>query len=82
MCEYCNYEYETERESTTFRNIGSTKKGFFAMNLTLYRSADKRGCKNELIMDLDICRNGELDCEALMEKKVKISYCPFCGEKL
>lgn len=86
MCKYCEFTYvdeeigERSNEVKRITEIRIDDRRFIEVQLNRYRVDDGSYSNNELILDDVIkLKNG---LHTVDERHIKISYCPFCGEKL
>lgn len=84
MCKWCDLKPENVDRgeySNGCPKIKVLKDGSqeFALFINRWIANDEPG-NRYLILDLATTING--DCYSVKETKVKIKYCPFCGEKL
>lgn len=85
MCKYCKMETLNEsigEKSTMNVSIGVVKNGnqVFEAYLNRYVIEDENYHKSSLVLAYDCEIDGGLTC--VKEKRIKIKYCPFCGEEL
>ena len=86
MCKYCKLETfnETIGEKGNWNPVlGTLKDGSRVIQLSLNRYLVEKDeiHRNELVIDNCVVGVTE-NYESLSEKRIKIKYCPFCGEKL
>lgn len=81
MCDYCKFTYVDDRKKTNgCKSIMVIRDGTRVSEVLINRYQDYRGSNNELILDEAI--EPHEGVYTVMAKHIKITYCPFCGEKL
>lgn len=86
MCKYCEMESTDlgdviEESSNT--SIMALRDGSQLFELILYRYRLNNKTKDShLVLDYTYINNNGVCGDTIKRKKVKIKYCPFCGEKL
>lgn len=80
MCKYCKLITYNGEQSNDVQSILKLKDGSQIFEIYLNRYKAKSVNNNELLLDYDITIDGCV--HTLKEKRIKIKYCPFCGEEL
>jgi hypothetical protein len=81
MCKYCKFTYVSNLEKTNnCRKVMSIRDGARLSEVFINRYQTDTESNNEIILDESIVLSE--GAYTVKEKHIKITYCPFCGEKL
>lgn len=84
MCKFCKLEQGVPGERyNEIPTVGVLKDGHTIVELKLWRYIDEddyKGRTRALLMEQSVKLSDGL--HTVMQKKIDIKYCPFCGEKL
>ena len=80
MCKYCNHLFDETDERTAGIIIDGGINMGFAKNILYVTTCITKDNKDIPCIRTEIGNNS--GSEIVMEKKIKIKYCPICGQKL